>query len=424
MPTNDDIPADDATAVTRLAAARIPQEIVEVTRHLQRGGHEAVLVGGAVRDTLMGLPADDWDVASSATPSEVQVLFPRTIPTGIEHGTVTVLVRPRERGGKALPVEVTTFRGEGRYLDGRRPSSITFLRDLHEDLARRDFTINAFAWDPVGHRFSDPFGGLADLRARRIRAVGVARERFEEDGLRTMRAVRLCATRALTLEPETEAAIAPALPVLDKVSRERVLVELWKLLAAERPSLGLHPMATTGLWPHVLASVPSEALPQAIAAVDRLAPDPLLRLARLLWPRVLADPDGRDAVLDRFDALKPARADRQRLSALLSDAAVRLPAAASPAAMRRAVAALGREHLEDAIAVQELPASKATALREATRDAALTVRELAIGGKDLLAAGLPPGPAMGALLEALLERVLDEPALNDRERLLAIVTNG
>ncbi|MBC8068946.1 MAG: hypothetical protein IAG13_11485, partial [Deltaproteobacteria bacterium] len=196
---HSDIPREHAEAIARLRDAAIPEPILEVAQKLQQAGHAAVMVGGAVRDVLLGLPAADWDLASSARPEEVQATFKRTIPTGIEHGTVTVLVR-NPGGGPAIGVEVTTFRGEGAYTDGRRPSEVTFLRDLTEDLARRDFTVNAFAWDPFAKVFSDPFEGLADLHAGLLRAVGEPARRFGEDGLRTMRAVRLCATRELALE--------------------------------------------------------------------------------------------------------------------------------------------------------------------------------------------------------------------------------
>ena len=277
-----EVPKDVAQAADRLGRAFVPAPIVQVVRELQAAGHQAVLVGGAVRDAILGMPVSDWDVATSALPTDVQSLFARTIPTGIEHGTVTVLVRGDEA---PTPVEVTTFRGEGAYVDGRRPSEVTFDADLREDLARRDFTVNAFAWDPIGRGLSDPWGGLADLGRGLIRAVGDPNERFAEDGLRTMRAVRFCATHGLRLEAATEAAIPPALPVLDRVSRERVHIELTKLLASERPSLGLRPMLRTGMWPHVLPAIDDDA-DAAIEAVDRLPADPTVRLARLLLPLV------------------------------------------------------------------------------------------------------------------------------------------
>src|SRR5688572_6364226 len=179
------VPADADAAAAVLARADVPDAIATVARRLQEAGHAAVLVGGAVRDALLGLPVADWDVASSATPDEVTALFRRTIPTGVQHGTVTVLVATGKRSHAA--VEVTTFRGEGEYVDGRRPQSVHFHRSLVDDLARRDLTINAFAWDPVRSNFTDPFGGLADLRDGIVRAVGDPVARFCEDGLRTMR---------------------------------------------------------------------------------------------------------------------------------------------------------------------------------------------------------------------------------------------
>jgi len=399
-------------AIGRLRAARVPTEIVGVASRLQAHGHAAVLVGGAVRDALLTLPADDWDLATSATPAEVQALFPRTLPTGLEHGTVTVMVHAPRSGPrrKPVPVEVTTFRGEGAYLDGRRPSTVVFHRELRDDLARRDFTINAFAWDPVARVFSDPFDGLADLQARVLRAVGDPLERFQEDGLRTLRAVRFCATRAVTLEANTAAAIPERLTVLDSVSRERVWVELGKLLSAPVPSRGLVPMVETGVWPHVLPDFdPRDAFP----SVDALPPDPVLRLARLL----LSCPPG--VALERFGALKPSRVDKQRLGALLSSRGADLARAEDPVAARRAAAVLGREHVADLLALHAVPEERASMILGAIDGSPLSVRELAISGRDLQSAGIArPGPAMGQLLDALLEAVIEQPELNFAPHLL------
>src|SRR5512144_2182764 len=178
-----------------LARARFPEPILDVLRTLGAAGHRSWLVGGAVRDLLLHRPrtATDFDVATPARPEEVTRLFRRVIPTGVEHGTVTVLARGE-------PVEVTTFRGEGAYVDGRRPESVTFLEDLEEDLARRDFTMNALAYDPLAKEFRDPFGGKADLEKRRIKAVGEPAARFGEDGLRPMRAVRFLAQLGFELD--------------------------------------------------------------------------------------------------------------------------------------------------------------------------------------------------------------------------------
>lgn len=399
--------------------APIPEAILAVLHTLARAGFHGVVVGGAVRDALLGVGEGDWDVASNATPEEVMRLFPRTIPTGIEHGTVTVMCG---RGDDRHAIELTTFRGEGAYHDGRRPSEVRFLRELTDDLARRDLTINAFAWDPVNEVFTDAFGGLADLRAGLIRAVGDAATRFAEDGLRTMRAVRFAATMGFCLAPETEAAIVGALGVFDKVSRERVRVELFKLLGAERPSLGLVPMAGTGLWDRVLAPLELEVRDEAIAACDRLPPRPVVRLARLLWP-VRHD---REQVAAIVEALRPSREERTcvlrltddvvdelALTAELDDVALRGPA------LRRLVAALGLAYLDDACALLELDVGRRAAIADALTGAALTSAQLAIKGRDLIAAGIgKPGPQLGQLIEGLLEWVLDDPSRNEIEQLL------
>ncbi len=402
-----------------MSRVEIPAAIVSVLETLDRAGFHAVVVGGAVRDALLGAKEGDWDVASNATPQEVIGLFPRTIPTGIEHGTVTVM---SGRGDERHAVEVTTFRGEGAYHDGRRPSEVVFLRDLKADLARRDLTINAFAWDPVNRQFTDAFGGLDDLREGVIRAVGDAATRFGEDGLRTMRAVRFAATMGFRLARETEAAISGALVVFDKVSRERVRVELVKLLAAERPSLGLLPMAATGLWDRVLAPLGDEARVEAIAACDRLPAVPMLRLARLVWP-VRHEREQLEAILD---ALKPSR-EEKTLVMRLTDACVDELALALDLepdvrgeAIRRSAAELGREHVEDAATLLELDEAARAVLGEALEGAALSGKELAIKGRDLIAAKIAsPGPRVGELLDALFDWVLEDPRRNDDETLLA-----
>lgn len=407
---------DEATA--RMVATVIPSAILAVLRTLDEAGFHGVVVGGAVRDALLGRDGGDWDVASNATPEEVIELFPKTIPTGLEHGTVTVL---SGRGEDRHAVELTTFRGEGAYHDGRRPSEVRFLRDLTEDLARRDLTINALAWDPVNAVLTDAFGGLEDMRAGLIRAVGEPERRFNEDGLRTMRAVRFAATMGFALAPETEAAIAGALEVFAKVSRERVRVELVKLLRAPKPSLGLDPMVRTGLWAHVLLPLDDADRAAAIAAVDRLPPRPMLRLTRLLAP-ARHGADGHARIEATVEALKPSREERARVLALTHprvDALAEALAAEDAAAVRRCVAALTRTYLEDAADLLELDAAARDRLGAALEGAALTGKELAIQGRDLIQAGVAkPGPALGKLLAALLDWVLEDPARNHREALL------
>src|ERR1700687_2647779 len=187
-----------------LAGAEIPPSVRDVLSGLQQGGFEASLVGGCVRDLLLGKTPQDFDVATSARPEDVQRFFTKVIPTGILHGTVTVLIRD-------ISVEVTTYRSEGQYLDGRRPSSVKFGTSLVEDLSRRDFTINAMAFDPVQQRFEDPFGGSSDLASLLIRCVGEPLERFSEDGLRPLRAVRFAAVLGFELEAATQRGISSRL---------------------------------------------------------------------------------------------------------------------------------------------------------------------------------------------------------------------
>jgi tRNA nucleotidyltransferase (CCA-adding enzyme) len=208
-----------------LRRAVFPPSVLGVLTRLDAEGHRSWVVGGAVRDLLLHRPRPplDFDLATPATPQQVTALFPRVIPTGIDHGTVTILTPDK------LKLEVTTFRGEGAYTDGRRPGSVTFHTDLDADLARRDFTINAMAFDPLAGELADPFGGQRDLRAKVIRAVGRAVERFAEDGLRPLRAVRFAGQLGFRLDASTRAAIPGALPVVRQVSRERMAEELGRL---------------------------------------------------------------------------------------------------------------------------------------------------------------------------------------------------
>ena len=213
---------------------QVPEPVRTCCGTLWRAGAEALPVGGCVRDTLLGRTPGDWDVATSALPEEVLALFPRTFPTGLRHGTVTVLLGD-------MPLEVTTFRREEGYRDGRRPDAVTFGVGLREDLSRRDFTINAMALARDG-TIADPFGGQADLAAGLVRCVGDPDRRFREDGLRLLRAVRFAAQLGFALEPETAAALARNAGMLDKVSGERIKAELEKVLLSPRPELAALPV--------------------------------------------------------------------------------------------------------------------------------------------------------------------------------------
>jgi tRNA nucleotidyltransferase (CCA-adding enzyme) len=404
-----------AAEVERLAAA-VPPEVREVCRVLTEAGHQAVTVGGAVRDALLGRPAGDWDVATSAHPEQVIAAFPRTIPTGLQHGTVTVMIG---KGERRIGVEVTTFRGEGAYSDARRPDSVTFGVPLDEDLARRDLVVNAIAFDPISGEIHDPFGGRADLAARILRAVGDPVARFTEDGLRVLRAVRFAATLEFALEPATEAAFAPALPSLARVSQERVKVELWKLLGAARPSLGLAIARRSGVLMTVLPEVAScsdETWARTLGWADGAAGE-IVRLAAML----AAMPEARlaDGVLRRLKTSTEERDQGIRLTEVALQPLVPL------ATLRRVLRRVSRPYIPLAAELWHarddagiVLATEARAIL--ARGDALTVNDLAIGGADLQSElGMAPGKPMGVLLAKLLDEVLDDPTLNHRDTLLA-----
>jgi tRNA nucleotidyltransferase (CCA-adding enzyme) len=430
-----------STLPAALARVRIPALVRQALAQLDAAGHRTWIVGGAVRDILLGgrLAADLLDLATPATPQEVMGIFERVVPTGVEHGTVTVLLG-------AVRLEVTTFRGEGAYLDGRRPSSVTFHRDIDADLARRDFTVNALAFDPLGRELRDPFGGRADMRRRILRAVGDPAARFGEDGLRPLRAARFAAQLGFAVDRATRAAIPGALPVVGRVAAERVQAELEKLLLAEHASQGLDLLESTGLLGVVLPAVGALAPPlrsHALAVCAAAPPRLALRLAALLHSPAAAEPP-----------LAVARRAREALRALRFPAAVleeaaalvaehgclrdggRLPPPSDGPSLRRLAARLGRERLPALLDLREadaraLPRSRARAelrsLAALRRAAARALRggpplapgDLALDGRAVMEAlGLPPGPEVGQALRHLLDRCLDDPRRNRRGPLL------
>jgi len=229
----------------RLNPARLPKALLEVVRQLQSGGHSAYVVGGCLRDLLLEREVGDWDLATNAKPPQVMEIFPRTFPTGIAHGTITVLHRD-------LAIEVTTFRTEGAYSDGRRPDSVSFVATIEEDLSRRDFTINAMAYDPTNDEFIDLFGGAGDLRKKIIRTVGNPDERFNEDGLRPLRAIRFAVQLGFEIEGETYSAIKRAKKRFLSVSTERVRDELSKIIISPKPSLAMEMLREVGYLEEIL----------------------------------------------------------------------------------------------------------------------------------------------------------------------------
>jgi tRNA nucleotidyltransferase (CCA-adding enzyme) len=403
------------------ARADLPPAVEKVLRTLDAAGHRTWIVGGAVRDLLLGRGRFDYDLATPATPEQVTALFRKVVPTGIDHGTVTVV-----QDGEAI--EVTTFRGEGAYVDGRRPETVTFHTDLEADLARRDFTMNALAWDPLAPEFRDPFGGRADMARKLVRAVGDPAARFGEDGLRAMRAVRFAAQLGYGLHPRTRGAIPGALDVVRKVSVERISDELSRLVVAPHAARALELMRRTGLLDVVvpaLAARPPADVDHAIAVLAGVPGEVALRLAALLHgldaheaERVLVALRQPRRVSDEVAALVRAHACR---------AASAEPLPSGPVEVRRWLARVGpgRSEAQLALAAAEADASGDRAARAevkrlsaavaAQRAAAppLSADALALDGRAVMAIlGAGPGPHVGEALRHLLDRVLVDPALN------------
>jgi tRNA nucleotidyltransferase (CCA-adding enzyme) len=439
---------------------RVPEDVLGICRRLAERGKRGWVVGGCVRDLLRGKPAKDWDIATDARPEEVTRAFSKVIPTGIQHGTVTVMVR-------GVPYEVTTLRGEGAYSDGRRPDAVEFVNDIVADLARRDFTFNAMAIDPIDGKLIDPFAGKTDLDAKVVRAVGVADERFAEDGLRVLRAARFAATLECAIDPDTERAMGSdrSLSTFRKVSAERVRDEWMKSMAAAAPSVAFEAMRRTGILaitcPEMMESVGCEqnkwhafdVWGHAMACLDACRGDAALRVAALLHdvgkPRTRAfsektsdwtfyeheriGAEMADPILMR---LKFSNDERARIVALVrhhlicyaddwSDAAVRrwlrrvTPELAVDLYALGAADALGKGR-EASADIESLARLRARVDALLAAGAALSARDLALDGKVLMSElAIPPSRLIGQILEHLVERVTDEPELNERQALLA-----
>ncbi|HET7321213.1 MAG TPA: CCA tRNA nucleotidyltransferase [Longimicrobiaceae bacterium] len=424
-----------------------PREVVRIARLLAEAGHQAWAVGGAVRDALAGLHPGDWDLTTSARPGEVRRLFSRTVPIGIEHGTVGVL------GKDGVLYEVTTFRRDVE-TDGRH-ARVVFADTLEEDLQRRDFTINAVAWNPLTGEIRDPHGGVEDLRAGVLRTVGEPAERFREDRLRVLRALRFAGRFHLSIEPATGAAIRASTGELGHLSAERVREELWKTLAGPcTPSATLKLYASSGvlgaLYPELAACIGvadgagEDVWEHQLRTADEIPrARPLLRLAALfhdVGKPVASGPDhaAAGAAIARavMRRLKCSNADTDRVVHLVAQHESRPAPTASDPELRRWVRLVGLDFYRDLFRLwiaccrarggdgAELLALWRR-LRALLRDRpALALSDLAIGGAELRALGLPPGPLYGEILGDLLERVTDDPALNTRDQLLDIVRAG
>jgi tRNA nucleotidyltransferase (CCA-adding enzyme) len=452
----------------------IPTGAAYILQQLNKHGYEAYIVGGCVRDSLLGKQPNDWDITTSAKPEEVKAIFHRTIDTGIQHGTVTVLVDREilDDGSGSLAshtdyaFEVTTYRVDGVYTDHRRPESVCFTASLEEDLKRRDFTINAMAYNPE-QGVIDIFGGQEDLEKGIIRCVGEASERFDEDALRILRAVRFAAQLDFVIEDQTREAMRDQAKFLKDISVERICTELTKMIVSKHPErleeayeLGLTQMFLPEF--DVMMQTPQnnqyhlyDVGHHTLKVMEAVPATTVLRYAALLHdvgkPKCkTTDETGVDHFYGHQElSAKMARTTLRRLKLDNDtiDQVCRLvknhdyglsgdgPGMKS---FRRFVAQLGAEHFADFLEIRkgDMAGQSAYHLEQRRQVIAhmeamyaeiieqkqcLKLSELAIGGKDLIAIGVKPGPDMGRILKALLDRVLEEPELNTREQLLAIV---
>ena len=414
-----------------------PEGVKEIVARLERAGHETWCVGGAVRDALLGHPHLDWDFATAATPKQVMAAFKRTVPVGVEFGTVGVF------DSDGTMHEVTTFRRDVN-TDGRH-AVVEFGASLDDDLARRDFTVNAIAYHPKSEELRDPFSGRADLKDGIIRAVGTASERMREDRLRALRGIRFAARFTFAIEPATWAAIKASAPHMTRLSPERIKQELEKTMEqVEHPSVALERWREAGFLAELVPSIAS-APPERFAALDLLPRGAgalatgaaLSRLAMLFFGEKEA------TVAAATKALRFSNADSAWIASIAGSRAELGPAidaalaAGAPSArdIRRWVARVGRMRTEtfftltsallrarqpgDAALAGGLDVLTKLAVIIAFRDA-IEIADLAVDGEDLQKAGIKNGPEMGKALHTLLDRVIDDPSLNTNATLLEL----
>ena len=378
-----------------------------ILARLEQAGHGAYLVGGSVRDFVMGADPKDWDIATDATPERVQRLFSRTVPTGLSHGTVTVLL-----DGEGM--EVTTFRKDGAYLDHRHPEQVAYVTRLEDDLARRDFTMNAMALDVRG-KLTDPFGGCRDIEARRIRTVGDPVTRFTEDALRLFRALRFSAQLGFAIDVDTQTAMAETSGLARALSAERIRDEVEKILLSPRPGR-IEEVLELGLLALYVGPPGRDAV--AFARLCELPCTPISRWAGMA--AILAEAE---AIADTVTFLQTLR-HSNTTSAIAGTASVLAPALPTePIALKQSLSRYGIAPIHVAAQVAPLFGNQ-TSLRIFEQlcpsGEPYRMEHLAITGGDLLAIGFTPGPHIGAALSALLERVIVEPELNQREQLLKL----
>ena len=428
---------------------------LEIIQTLKTSGFAAYLVGGGLRDLLLGIEPAEWDITTSAKPKEVTALFKKVIPTGEKYGTVTILLDDGQ-------YEVTTFRSDEQWADGRHPKNVKFTDNIHQDLSRRDFTINALAYDPQTQTLIDDFGGQKDFRAKIIRTVGAPIERFSEDGLRPVRACRFAAKLGFAIDKKTLAAIPKTLRTVKKVAPERVQAELIKMLAAEKPSLGFELMRKAGLLKLILPElIKGKGVKQprkyhqydvywhSLYSCDAAPKDNyVIRLAALLHD--IGKPPCKEGMhfydhdqvgvkmaKQALKRLKFSNEDIKKIANLIGNHMFDYTAAWGDAAVRRFIRRIGgvenvqalfalrkadAEAMKENIGVKYMEELEARIQKIVDAENALHVRDLKVGGNAIMQLlNIPPGPKVGQILNALLEKVLDDPTLNERAKLIELI---
>ena len=404
----------------------MPKGAEYIIRSLEDAGFEAYIVGGCVRDAILGREPEDWDITTDAKPEEVKSIFRTTVDTGIEHGTVTVLLPKEEAGEEARSFELTTFRIDGEYKDSRHPKQVSFTTSLTEDLARRDFTINAMAYH-MDRGLIDPFLGMKDLENKTLRAVGKAEERFSEDALRMMRGIRFSAQLNFSLEEDCFLGMRKLKGNLAKVSKERIAVELWKLLASEHPEK-VEMLFCTGLDPYITRDFPKIGE----FGIPTLLPDcPKEKIIRFgLFLRNV--PAHAKKILRELKLDRNTIDGASRFAELFSEKEVE-----SPYALRKRIASDGVKMTRDfyeirvALAKEEGETSRGILqerlhwLKEIEeRGDCVSLSDMKLGGRDLIAFGISPGKALGEILQHAFMHVLQNPSENERDRLISYLREG
>ena len=433
----------------------IDKNALQIIKTLKDKGFQAYSVGGCMRDLLLGFEPEEWDITTSAKPEEVTGLFDKVVPTGIAYGTVTVLLADSH-------YEVTTFRSDEKYVDGRHPSNVKFTKDIHQDLARRDFTINALAYDPLEDDLIDDFKGKQDLKKKVIRAIGNPVDRFSEDGLRSVRACRFAAKLNFKIDRKTLGAISKTLTVTKMVAPERIHDELVKLLKADKPSVGLELMRKSGLLKIILPELEScikikqppnfhkyDVYWHSLYSCDAAAKgNTILRMAALLhdiakpickkdYTFYNHDKTGEQMAKDILARLKFSNDETRKITNLISHHMFNYTSDWSDAAVRRFIRRIGGiQNIDDLFALRkadtkamesEIGSAYLAELKQRVNkiiaeEHALHVTDLKINGNDVMKTlKIPAGPRIGQILNAVLEQVLDNPKLNQRKKLLELV---